>query len=136
MTQALCQERCVWGCTLSPPLGSRCRALAPLQGAGLLRPAACLSAAPEAPLLTRLFAYQVEEVFAYVGATPEREFSLSLAYLEIYNENVRDLLNPAAKLDVYEGLQGVEVKNCKPTPVDDVAAVRWGWEKEDRGHRL
>ena len=65
-------------------------------------------------------------MFAYVSATPEREFSLSLAYLEIYNENVRDLLNPAAKLDVYEGLQGVEVKNCKPTPVGDVAAVRLG----------
>lgn len=94
--------------------------------------AACLSIAPEARLLTRLACFQVEEVFAYVSATPEREFSLSLAYLEIYNENVRDLLNPAAKLDVYEGLQGVEVKNCKPTPVADVAAVR-GCERREKG---
>ena len=101
-------------------------------GRGLRALAACLSAAPEARLLTRLVCCQVEEVFAYVGATPEREFSLSLAYLEIYNENVRDLLNPAAKLDVYEGLQGVEVKNCKPTPVGDVAAVRGRERRRER----
>ena len=66
----------------------------------------------------------MEEVFAHVARTPDREFAISVAYLEIYNENVRDLLNPGAKLDVVEGLQGVEVKGSKPEPVADLSAVR------------
>lgn len=34
-----------------------------------------------------------EEIFALIEATPSREFLLRVAYMEIYNENLRDLLS-------------------------------------------
>jgi centromeric protein E len=34
-----------------------------------------------------------ETIFAQIQATPDREFKLSASYLEIYNENLRDLLS-------------------------------------------
>ena len=34
-----------------------------------------------------------ETIFAQIQATPDREFKLSASYLEIYNENLRDLLH-------------------------------------------
>lgn len=36
----------------------------------------------------------IMDIFKYIQQTPEREFLLRASYLEIYNENVRDLLDP------------------------------------------
>jgi hypothetical protein len=46
-----------------------------------------------------------------------------MSYIEIYNEQLKDLLSPAAKLDVVEGLNGVDIRGAKPVDVDH-AAVR------------
>ena len=39
----------------------------------------------------------VESIFAYIQETPEREFLVRCSYLEVYNENINDLLNPDAE---------------------------------------
>jgi centromeric protein E len=38
----------------------------------------------------------MRDVFAYIRRTPQREFLLRASYLEIYNEQIHDLLSPAA----------------------------------------
>ena len=38
-----------------------------------------------------------ETIFAQIQATPDREFKLSASYLEIYNEEIRDLLGKDPK---------------------------------------
>jgi centromeric protein E len=38
------------------------------------------------------------QIFRYVASTPNREFLLRLSYIEIYNEEIRDLLQPDKKL--------------------------------------
>ncbi|RUS29388.1 hypothetical protein BC938DRAFT_480720 [Jimgerdemannia flammicorona] len=35
----------------------------------------------------------LEDIFQFIMQTPDREFLLRVSYLEIYNENIRDLLN-------------------------------------------
>jgi centromeric protein E len=43
------------------------------------------------------------DLFDLIGATPDRDFLLRVSYLEIYNEEIRDLLNPETpKLQVRE----------------------------------
>ena len=38
--------------------------------------------------------------------TPEREFLLRVSYLEIYNEEIRDLLSPSTnRLKIHEDLE-------------------------------
>ena len=61
-----------------------------------------------------------EHVRAQAGV---REFKVSLSYFEIYNETLKDLLCPSAKLDVVEGLAGVDVRGARPTEVADLAAA-------------
>ncbi|ORY05417.1 kinesin-domain-containing protein [Basidiobolus meristosporus CBS 931.73] len=36
----------------------------------------------------------IEDIFRYILETPDREFLLRVSYLEIYNEVIKDLLNP------------------------------------------
>lgn len=36
----------------------------------------------------------VESIFAFILDTPDREFLVRCSYLEVYNENINDLLNP------------------------------------------
>jgi Kinesin motor domain len=43
---------------------------------------------------------------------------VGLQYIEIYNEQVKDLLNPSAKLDVVEAY-GVDIRGCKPVEVTE-----------------
>jgi hypothetical protein len=66
----------------------------------------------------------VRAIFEHVTAQAGvREFRVSLSYFEIYNETLKDLLCPAAKLDVVEGLAGVDVRGARPTEVADLAAA-------------
>lgn len=57
-----------------------------------------------------------QHIFSHI-ARSDNTFLVSASYLEIYNENVRDLLSPDPKkgLDVRENNAGVYVKvsNCK-----------------------
>lgn len=38
----------------------------------------------------------MRDVFSYIRKTPSREFLLRASYLEIYNEQIHDLLSPAS----------------------------------------
>ncbi|XP_078440824.1 kinesin-like protein KIN-7D, chloroplastic [Wolffia australiana] len=56
----------------------------------------------------------VKDAFGIIQETPSREFLLRVSYLEIYNEVVNDLLNPAAQnLRIREDHQGTFVEGIK-----------------------
>ncbi|KAF3442671.1 hypothetical protein FNV43_RR16587 [Rhamnella rubrinervis] len=56
----------------------------------------------------------VKDAFSIIQETPNREFLLRVSYLEIYNEVVNDLLNPAGQnLRIREDVQGTFVEGIK-----------------------
>ncbi|XP_060673202.1 kinesin-like protein KIN-7C, mitochondrial isoform X2 [Ziziphus jujuba] len=56
----------------------------------------------------------VKDVFGIIQETPGREFLLRVSYLEIYNEVINDLLDPAGQnLRVREDAQGTYVEGIK-----------------------
>ncbi|PQQ01458.1 kinesin-like protein KIN-7K chloroplastic [Prunus yedoensis var. nudiflora] len=56
----------------------------------------------------------VKDAFSIIQETPNREFLLRVSYLEIYNEVVNDLLNPAGQnLRIREDAQGTFVEGTK-----------------------
>ncbi|XP_051149231.1 kinesin-like protein KIN-7K, chloroplastic isoform X2 [Andrographis paniculata] len=56
----------------------------------------------------------VKDAFSIIQETPTREFLLRVTYLEIYNEVINDLLNPAGQnLRIREDLQGTFVEGVK-----------------------
>uniref|UniRef100_A0A1D1XQX0 Kinesin-like protein n=1 Tax=Anthurium amnicola TaxID=1678845 RepID=A0A1D1XQX0_9ARAE len=56
----------------------------------------------------------VKDAFSIIQETPSREFLLRVSYLEIYNEVVNDLLNPAGQnLRIREDHQGTFVEGIK-----------------------
>lgn len=56
----------------------------------------------------------VKDAFSIIQETPNREFLLRVSYLEIYNEVINDLLNPAGQnLRIREDAQGVFVEGIK-----------------------
>ncbi|KAM7271631.1 hypothetical protein ACFE04_030845 [Oxalis oulophora] len=56
----------------------------------------------------------VKDAFSIIQETPNREFLLRVSYLEIYNEVVNDLLNPAGQnLRIREDTQGTFVEGIK-----------------------
>jgi hypothetical protein len=83
-----------------------------------------ISASAACAYATRPCCAQVRAIFEHVSAQAGvREFKVSLSYFEIYNETLKDLLCPTAKLDVVEGLAGVDVRGARPTEVADLAAA-------------
>jgi hypothetical protein len=75
---------------------------------------------------------QVRAIFEHVEAQAGvRDFKVSLSYLELYNETLRDLLCPVAKLDVMERKAGVYVHGAQPTEVSDLSAALCLLEKGD-----
>ncbi|CAM9503144.1 unnamed protein product, partial [Phaeothamnion confervicola] len=67
------------------------------------------------------------DIFAAIAATPGRDFLLRVSYLEIYNEEIRDLLNPdGPKLQVREDPRKgvyVEAREEMVAEIGDVAAA-------------
>jgi hypothetical protein len=61
----------------------------------------------------------VEEIFSEIENTPEREFLLRCSYLELYNENIIDLLSPKSKqIRIFEDKErGVAMKGVKESIV-------------------
>ncbi|KAA8518315.1 hypothetical protein F0562_015802 [Nyssa sinensis] len=56
----------------------------------------------------------VKDAFSIIQETPSREFLLRVSYLEIYNEVVNDLLNPAGQnLRIREDNQGTFIEGIK-----------------------
>ena len=70
-----------------------------------------------------------EELFSKVAAntTPDHIFRITVTMLEIYNEQVRDLLNPAANipggLKLRQSPQGVFIDGLEPVPVINYADI-------------
>ncbi|CAH3159397.1 unnamed protein product [Pocillopora meandrina] len=63
----------------------------------------------------------IGEIFDYIEKNPSREFLIRVSYIEIYNEDIKDLLNPAktnlkihenAQKQVYVGDLTEEVVSC------------------------
>ena len=56
-----------------------------------------------------------QQIFTHVHQHPEQQLLIRCSYLEIYNEEIHDLLSPTPliKLDVKEGENGVYVKYLK-----------------------
>ncbi|KAL8263090.1 hypothetical protein R6Q59_024439 [Mikania micrantha] len=66
----------------------------------------------------------VKDAFSIIQETPNREFLLRVSYLEIYNEVVNDLLNPAGQnLRIQEDIQGAFVEGIKEEVVLSPAHV-------------
>jgi hypothetical protein len=66
----------------------------------------------------------VRAIFEHVSAQAGvREFKVLLRYFEIYNETLKHLLCPTAKLDVAEGPGGVDLRGSRPIEVADLAAA-------------
>jgi len=64
-----------------------------------------------------------DHIFEFIKATTGTEFLVRCSYLEIYNEEIRDLLgsNPKAKIDLKEDpSKGVFVKGLEDVIVEDV----------------
>uniref|UniRef100_A0A0E0PUV7 Kinesin-like protein n=1 Tax=Oryza rufipogon TaxID=4529 RepID=A0A0E0PUV7_ORYRU len=75
----------------------------------------------------------VKDIFNIIQETPNREFLLRVSYLEIYNEVVNDLLNPAGQnLRIREDLQGTIVEGIKEeavlSPVHALSLIAAGEE--------
>ncbi|KAJ6508773.1 kinesin-like protein [Mycena sanguinolenta] len=69
----------------------------------------------------------IREIFAYIRATPSREYLLRCSYLEIYNETIHDLLAPGAKtIEIQGGAAGGEVvlSGLREEVVTSLASVR------------
>ncbi|KAF7346338.1 Kinesin-like protein [Mycena sanguinolenta] len=69
----------------------------------------------------------IREIFAYIRATPSREYLLRCSYLEIYNETIHDLLAPGAKtIEIQGGAAGGEIvlSGLREEVVTSLASVR------------
>ncbi|KAI3677030.1 hypothetical protein L1987_86648 [Smallanthus sonchifolius] len=68
--------------------------------------------------------FAVKDAFSIIQETPNREFLLRVSYLEIYNEVVNDLLNPAGQnLRIREDSQGAFVEGISEEVVLSPAHV-------------
>ena len=79
----------------------------------------------------------LNELFEQMDSTKEVVFKVTMSYLEIYNENIRDLLNPSSgHLDLRDdskgknitvaGLSEIATKNTEEVLVLDGEA-NWFW---------
>lgn len=57
----------------------------------------------------------LETIFAYIEATPDREFMVRVAYFEIHNEVINDLASEKKNLQLTENLK-VRVRNSPHRP--------------------
>uniref|UniRef100_A0A1J3DJF2 Kinesin-like protein n=1 Tax=Noccaea caerulescens TaxID=107243 RepID=A0A1J3DJF2_NOCCA len=80
----------------------------------------------------------VKDAFSIIQETPNREFLLRISYLEIYNEVVNDLLNPAGQnLRIREDKQGTFVEGVKEevvlSPAHALSLIAAGEEQRHVG---
>ncbi|KAG2305805.1 hypothetical protein Bca4012_085383 [Brassica carinata] len=80
----------------------------------------------------------VKDAFSIIQETPSREFLLRISYMEIYNEVVNDLLNPAGQnLRIREDKQGTFVEGIKEevvlSPAHALSLIAAGEEQRHVG---
>jgi centromeric protein E len=78
----------------------------------------------------------MNDVFSQIKESKNREFSLHMTYIEIYNETVRDLLNPEElNFPIYESKErGVYITNLNEVPVKTAKEVLM-YMQEGEAHR-
>ncbi|CUA73207.1 Kinesin-like protein NACK2 [Rhizoctonia solani] len=80
----------------------------------------------------------MREVFGYIKKHPDREFLLRASYLEIYNEQIYDLLAPAGTATTVT-LQGVGnnvyLSGVREEPITSFKSVKEVLERGDAGRR-
>jgi centromeric protein E len=64
----------------------------------------------------------ITDIFSFIRETPHREFLLRVSYLEIYNEKIHDLLNPAMEAGVGPGAPQPEEIKLREDPKRGVFA--------------
>lgn len=75
----------------------------------------------------------MKDVFAYIRKTPSREYLLRTSYLEIYNENIHDLLAAAGASSQPVQIQGNGV--LTPLREEVVTSLKGVKEVIERGER-
>ncbi|CAE7052410.1 unnamed protein product [Rhizoctonia solani] len=79
----------------------------------------------------------MRDVFGYIKKHPDREFLLRASYLEIYNEQIHDLLAPTGAANVT--LQGVGnnvyLAGVREEPINSFKSIKEVLERGDAGRR-
>lgn len=78
---------------------------------------------PDPPTLRGIIPNSFQHIFDYVAAAPQTQFLVRASYLEIYNEEIRDLLSkePKNSLELKENIDsGVYVKDLTSFVVKNV----------------
>jgi len=81
---------------------------------------------PDPPSLRGVIPNSFQHIFEFVNSAQDRQFLVRASYLEIYNEEIRDLLSkdPKNSLDLKENIDtGVYVKDLTSLVVKNVAGA-------------
>lgn len=81
---------------------------------------------PDPPHLRGIIPNSFQHIFEYVNSAKDQQFLIRASYLEIYNEEIRDLLSktPKVGLELKENVDsGVYVKDLSSFVVKNVAGI-------------
>lgn len=81
---------------------------------------------PDPPHLRGIIPNSFQHIFDYVSSAKDQQFLVRASYLEIYNEEIRDLLSkdPKTNLEIKETVDsGVTVKDLTSFVVKNVTGV-------------
>ena len=81
---------------------------------------------PDPPTLRGIIPNSFQHIFEYVSSAQDQQFLVRASYLEIYNEEIRDLLSkdPKNSLELKENIDsGVYVKDLTSFVVKNVAEI-------------
>lgn len=81
---------------------------------------------PDPPFLRGIIPNSFQHIFEFVSSAQNQQFLVRASYLEIYNEEIRDLISkdPLAPLELKENMDtGVYVKDLTSIVVKNVAEI-------------
>ena len=85
---------------------------------------------PDPPTLRGIIPNSFQHIFDYVNSAQDLQFLVRASYLEIYNEEIRDLLSkdPKSNLELKENMDsGVYVKDLTSFVVKNVSGTSNRW---------
>lgn len=88
---------------------------------------------PDPPNLRGIIPNSFQHIFDYISGAQDRQFLVRASYLEIYNEEIRDLLSkdPKNSLEVKENIDsGVYVKDLTSFVVKNAAGTNFLYYKQ------